>query len=699
MPSPSLGRTGLDASTQTPKPGTQPRERGVIEIRVHGVGGAAPGAICSDTDRPVDVIKISGDSQTAWYQAKDNPRRFAYQWSGLTTTSRFQAVWVLLLPFTLLNVARWMSRPDDDAPHRRATQISDIALAVVAVTATINWVLWLWLATFSGMVSRADLSATLTTQHRLLAAAGSVPLTFIAARFLMYDTTRRRRWARAGLTSIAMAGLIYRCTRDGTLAVVVAGAVVGSILTLLIGVARRSHGTPLASPIAPESLARGSRTDREIADSGHRWSWLAAVHLAALLGTFVFSTSVASRWRTGTAPFDGPILVVGAVQFGTLMSLLIVDAWRLRWDRSNDVVGPVFPTSSTAFLASLALNGFMAGMALQVIGGGRLARPYMGAFGLLDVFAAGFIATALALVAWLLAALGRPGDHEAAVLERMCDAPASVIARTRRSVRLGTFIRHLDAPLALGAWLLTLEFILAFFARWDPANPWTLSVPQGWLTQWSGYFLTAVFFLTTLLFIFTTISSKLRRLLGHLWDIGGCFERRIHPLGMRPYVERTFPELARVQLDAIAADRTVIWYGHSQGSVLVYGALSPERGALATEDGAGTFAVVSAGSPLRQLYARYFPRLDSAGDLSAINERWWGGRRGWWNWFRYTDPIAGPVLSASGEDPGDRVLDDPVYDSGTGQWSMRGHSDYHIDPQIIELIDGLTQSAIAQRAS
>ncbi|MBP8181874.1 MAG: hypothetical protein KAZ88_12910, partial [Acidimicrobiia bacterium] len=75
-----------------------------VQVRVHGVGGAEPGDILSDTTEPVPVRRLSGDRRTAWYQSESDPRRYAYHWSGLTTSSRWQAIWLLLLPFTMLNV-------------------------------------------------------------------------------------------------------------------------------------------------------------------------------------------------------------------------------------------------------------------------------------------------------------------------------------------------------------------------------------------------------------------------------------------------------------------------------------------------------------------------------------------------------------------------------------------------------------------
>lgn len=90
--------------------------QGVVEIRIHGVSGTPPGELL---DRQI-VTEVAGDESAGFYQpAVDSQRRDrphgstgdrgpwleAFSWAGLTSGSWSRALWILLLPFGLINVA------------------------------------------------------------------------------------------------------------------------------------------------------------------------------------------------------------------------------------------------------------------------------------------------------------------------------------------------------------------------------------------------------------------------------------------------------------------------------------------------------------------------------------------------------------------------------------------------------------------
>ncbi|MDP9494782.1 MAG: hypothetical protein M3P87_06025, partial [Actinomycetota bacterium] len=88
---------------------------GVTEIRIHGVGGASP---TTSLGRP-DAVQVTGDKTAGFFRAPtlSTERTVeAYSWGGLTARSRTRALWVLLLPFALLNLAGWMIEPDQRHP-------------------------------------------------------------------------------------------------------------------------------------------------------------------------------------------------------------------------------------------------------------------------------------------------------------------------------------------------------------------------------------------------------------------------------------------------------------------------------------------------------------------------------------------------------------------------------------------------------
>jgi hypothetical protein len=104
---------------------------GCTELRVHGVAGTAPEAVLQHPH----AEQVAGNRDAGffrrWWEAEsvsaDSPRRRreVYSWGGLTSGDNLRALWLLLLPFMLLNVAFYM------APYRRPTQLGGRSRAVV----------------------------------------------------------------------------------------------------------------------------------------------------------------------------------------------------------------------------------------------------------------------------------------------------------------------------------------------------------------------------------------------------------------------------------------------------------------------------------------------------------------------------------------------------------------------------------------
>ena len=117
------------APVTVPEPEPEPVPAGpvkAIELRVHGVSGTSPEALL---DRP-SVGQVAGDKIAGFYRpyfederTDTTPNPFAdkqpkapemegYNWGGLTSGSPGRALWLLLLPFTLINIAP-RARPND----------------------------------------------------------------------------------------------------------------------------------------------------------------------------------------------------------------------------------------------------------------------------------------------------------------------------------------------------------------------------------------------------------------------------------------------------------------------------------------------------------------------------------------------------------------------------------------------------------
>jgi hypothetical protein len=122
--------------------GTSPeaaRLGAVIELRVHGVSGTPPEQMLADPW----AVRVAGDDLAGFYrrgQATSSPARAgavvpeAFSWGSLTSGASARALWLLLLPFMLANVAYWMR------PHRTG-QLDRLArwllrLLSISLTAT-----------------------------------------------------------------------------------------------------------------------------------------------------------------------------------------------------------------------------------------------------------------------------------------------------------------------------------------------------------------------------------------------------------------------------------------------------------------------------------------------------------------------------------------------------------------------------------
>jgi hypothetical protein len=103
----------------------------VVELRVHGVSGTPPEELL---DRAL-VERVAGDATAGFYRPRlevertdssptgvakplvQGPPLEGYVWGGLTSGAPSRAFWLLLLPFTLVNVAPRMRPPDPDPSH------------------------------------------------------------------------------------------------------------------------------------------------------------------------------------------------------------------------------------------------------------------------------------------------------------------------------------------------------------------------------------------------------------------------------------------------------------------------------------------------------------------------------------------------------------------------------------------------------
>lgn len=118
-----------------------------LELLVHGVAGAAPAELLGDPR----TVRVTGDSTAAVFRrtedvdAEARPERYAgrpvpevYCWSRLTSGNGARALWLLLLPFMVVNLAHW-ARPATPAadPAPRAVRTYGVLVRVLALSLTV----------------------------------------------------------------------------------------------------------------------------------------------------------------------------------------------------------------------------------------------------------------------------------------------------------------------------------------------------------------------------------------------------------------------------------------------------------------------------------------------------------------------------------------------------------------------------------
>ncbi|MER7196056.1 hypothetical protein [Streptomyces flaveolus] len=111
-------RAGTGGGSDPAVPGPQSRETGTaLELLVHGVGGTTPAQMLDDPR----TVRITGDHIAAVFRrtedadAESRPEDYrgrpvpeAYVWCNLTSGNGTRALWLLLLPFMVVNLAHWM---------------------------------------------------------------------------------------------------------------------------------------------------------------------------------------------------------------------------------------------------------------------------------------------------------------------------------------------------------------------------------------------------------------------------------------------------------------------------------------------------------------------------------------------------------------------------------------------------------------
>jgi hypothetical protein len=730
----------------------------VTELRVHGVTGSPAEDVL---DRPL-LRRVAGDTDAGFfrprteYGAATGPGGAtleAYRWGNLTAGAAARALWLLLLPFMLANVAFWL-RPDT-APGPRAAirALSRIfALSMTGsfvlsfVEISMDLVGWQCAGIARCLQGRSYLSVLadgfFATPSRRLAVTALLPVLAVALLWFL----GRRTWARYEAFPVSTDGdgdgLAHPCFWNGK-------PLVGRLRSLHIAFAFATLDAVLLGILAPHDrhpLGYGlaavtalilvlcvlSVALRPVVDRDEPARWARSFtrllsHAAVLLTVFVIGYALLDRdpWTaTGRLPvLGGTVTGLFAAQVVLMLILgAVVLASRPRGTFLQGLAGPIVASAGLGVAVA-----FSAGLSYRVADVlDRRALPSSADYAVRQTLqpppayewaAAGFVLLLL-LVVLVAVAGGLPLVRRLRGYARVVTDADFRGARERDRLRA----RHVDHAIAdalitdhIGR-MLVWVFIPAAtaavaatgfaLAGVRPIRLAASGSPVAEVVAFAVNLGTYLIGLAAFGLLFVGVLAyryqRFRRIVGVLWDLGTFWPRAAHPLAPPCYAERVVPELAKRASWLAAEQGGVILSGHSQGTVLAAATvlqLPPQAQART--------ALVTYGSPLRRLYARFFPAyvndtvLEQVGAVLAQPQAELGQHTPRWvNLWRDTDPIGGPVQTATARDV--RFVDPPGFDVTPGDTvfpKVDGHSGYQMRPAFGAVISGLTKDLTAPRPS
>ncbi len=701
-----------------------------IELRVHGVGGASPEELL---DVPV-TERVAGDPAAGffrpWLDQGRRPVLEGYSWGGLTSAARLRALWVLLTPFALANLAGWMVRHGGRADQVEVRSRTSLDAVLAALIRLFGLVLTLSVTGFVS-VGAIDLIAYqcgarvactdgrwwlspwengLVGGHlgRGLVVGAAVP---VAAMLLLAWLGRRSQLAvhdrvdfaarsdpayrlnlnhpdlwrsphvahRLGLshTAAALAAIslimAYVADRSGVMegsALVSAGWVLlglcGVVVLRLEGVASRIHIFLLAV-------------------SAGLWLLTAAM---VWLGQDV---STQAGMAPGSEVVSGALLPSYAV-LALLLVLAALAAWR-REQRGSVRAALMAPL--LLLVAAGLIDAFGAGLIIRLAdmlgspaaaGGTRIgvvvSQPFIYYSAEVSDAAVVTLLTLVVVVAvvgfyWVRVGHGpeceqlAPRFAERGGLDCGNPEDREWAGRVGRAEAQATLTDRSAAILGSVVVIVLVVLAVVSLAAGDSTGlglgPWADRLARPASVILGLLPLLAVFGISRLY-----RSRAVRRVVGIVWDVTTFWPRWFHPWCPPAYGERAVPQL-RDRLLTLTGQGRVVMSAHSQGSVLAVATVMQSSAQVAS-----SVALLTYGSPLTRLYGRYFPEYCSRGLYREVVAR----VTGWKNLWRRTDFIGGRLETGG-------VTDVEVLDPVSTQPPLPGesrpiplrHSDYELTPE------------------
>nr|WP_190078563.1 hypothetical protein [Streptomyces daghestanicus] len=727
-----------------------------MELLVHGVGGSSPQEMLDDPR----TVRVTGDDVAAVFRRtedadaetrpadyRDKPVPEAYVWCNLTSGDATRALWLLLLPFMVVNLAHWM-RPAVTGRIRTVrlygllVRLAGLTLTVLLVGAAAEVALdlaaWQCAGTAAcagghswlGFLSPAE-SGWWSAPGRRLTVAALVPAALTGLLWYLSLRTWRAYESQqpmervdgpeqgAGRSALGRPGFWYGRRLVARLR---AAHTAAGLLTVAAGLAvpaarfDRRAGGPAVLDLAGWLLQAGLVTGAVVVvgvvcrrGRGERFldrtldvhlvRRLPLAALALLLLAAVYAGWARPGWASaGRLPGDAVFGGLAATQ-GLLVVALAVVAhllYRAAPDPRAAMRGLGGP--AVAMLAC-ALGGVMSGGVAQRVSdwldgtGTSLAGPPV-----LLTWQASVIPPLLLVVLAVCALLARrtwarARAERAAVTGDHPDEAADA-GRTRRIATARAMAGLTDRVPLLVTVVATTTFLLgmgalagALVTDRTPAEAaeGTYAVLQGAARtgQAVGSWLIGVGFI-----LFVTWGRRAYKDASARRTIGILWDvGTFWPRAAHPFAPPCYAERAVPDLTWRMATWTRATGGRLVLSGHSQGSVLAAAAAWQLEPSArGRVALLTYGSPLERLYGRWFPAHFGPASLASLHRE----IDCWRNLYRLTDPIGGPVRLPGdcGPEVDREALKDPLSYGRTTEHPLPapilGHGDYQADPAFAE---------------
>jgi hypothetical protein len=575
--------------------GATPDADPVLELRIHGVGGAPP----SDNLETPNTLQVAGDGTAGFYRpwypggtARGRPRREAYCWGGLNTRATSRAFYLLLISFMLINVAHWA------LPGRTTNLVNVLSRAVLRLlglavtvaffitTATVLADLVAWQA---AAPHRRQLPSWLDWyQYRDLGPRLAMSLLLVLALLaglVWLSRTTVRSYERWGIEAYSEPDPEWPLTwptfwrgersvnRQRNVHVIAVSAVVllfavlphsseNGLRVLLLVVSAVIGGVAVVLTASPW-------TDRlHIAGTPEQWSDVVCMWSARVVVALAAGVSLARCWwrpQSNTAALPGDQLMQASTifaEFALVVVLAVVVAARAPWRAGREVTGFGLAAPLIATLAAAVGTVFASSLTLavaNVIGTPRVAsgdaKPrgqnlllpsavYAGGVGMVVAVAAMVIAGGYLFwwSKWEARRLGRVDDERPPDSVQACypepggPGAAGSIGGTWATASLTDRSAIALTALAVPASLALVAELILLQSGVDWAPLHQVAVLGGTI----GVVATVAFLgiLRSAL-----LNASKRRKFGFVWDVGTFWPRACHPFGPPCYAERSVPEV------------------------------------------------------------------------------------------------------------------------------------------------------------